>query len=444
MRSNGKARMRGWIGVATLAALAVSAGTASAYTVHGDWIATDYVTGFTPPSNLDEAAPIGLAFDGSANLFITDINAGTLHRVPPGGGTAAGTLIASGLGKPAGLAFSTDGKLYMARADQARVDEVSAADGSVVRRVATGLPCPTGLAIDPISSDLFASNKCGGGATMRIADPAGAGPKVTTYAQQRDDGLTFAPDGTLFAAADDARVDAIAATNSPNPGAARTIANVEDADGIAYAPAIPGRDAYLVVNRTNGEIDRVDLDGTITPIVTGASRGDLATVGPDHCIYADLQDRVIKLAPASGACEFATPGGQTVLGNRSSKRVVDTAIKASAPKSAKRRSRFNLKLKVSNKSKTAAHSVVVTDTLPKGVKFAKASSAKGVKCKRRGRTITCRKASLAAGKSFIVTLRVLSVSGKAYTNSAKVKSSDLDPKPGNNRSKSKTKVKRGR
>jgi hypothetical protein len=32
------------------------------------------------------------------------------------------------------------------------------------------------------------------------------------------------------------------------------------------------------------------------------------------------------------------------------------------------------------------------------------------------------------------------VRGKAYTNSAKVKSNDLDPAPGNNRSKSKTKV----
>jgi hypothetical protein len=444
MRSSSKARMHVRIGLAaTLAALALSAGTASAYTVHGDWIASDYVSGFTPPANADEAAPIGLAFDGSANLFITDIAAGTLHRVPPGGGTAAGTVIASGLGKPAGLAFGPDGRLYLGRADQGRIDEVSPANGSVVRKVATGIPCPTGLAIDPISADLFASNKCGGGATMRIAAPASASPKVTTYAQQRDDGLTFAPDGTLFAAADDSRVDAIAATNSPNPGSARTIANVEDADGIAYSPAQSGNDAYLVVNRTNGEIDRLDFDGTLTPIVTGAPRGDLVTVGPDHCIYAALQDRVIKLSPGSGECGFATPL-QNVLGDRSSRRVVDMAIKASGPKSAKRKSRFDLKLKVSNKSKTAAHSVVVTDTLPKGIKFVKARSAKGVKCKRRGRTLTCRKSSLAARKSFTVVVRVLSVRGTGYTNSAKVKSSDLDPKPGNNKSKSKTKVRRGK
>jgi hypothetical protein len=41
-------------------------------------------------------------------------------------------------------------------------------------------------------------------------------------------------------------------------------------------------------------------------------------------------------------------------------------------------------------------------------------------------------------------VRVLSVKGKRYTNTAKVKSSDLDPKPGNNKSKSKTRVRRGK
>src|SRR3954452_17550465 len=84
--------MRRVAGIATLAAFALSAGAASAYTVNGNWIATDYVTGFPQPSDPNSAGPIGLAFDASGNLLVTDINSGTLHRVPPGGGTAAGTL----------------------------------------------------------------------------------------------------------------------------------------------------------------------------------------------------------------------------------------------------------------------------------------------------------------------------------------------------------------
>jgi uncharacterized repeat protein (TIGR01451 family) len=163
-------------------------------------------------------------------------------------------------------------------------------------------------------------------------------------------------------------------------------------------------------------------------------------VGPDRCIYVDLRDRVIKLGPSTGRCLFATPAGQSVLGARVAERVVDTALKAKASKTVRRGSRFDLTLTVSNKSAIAAHTVVLTDTLPKGVKFAKARSSKGIKCRRRGRTVTCRKSSLAARKSFTVKLRVRSVSRSAYTNSAKVKSNDLDPAPGNNRSKSKTKV----
>jgi uncharacterized repeat protein (TIGR01451 family) len=178
-------------------------------------------------------------------------------------------------------------------------------------------------------------------------------------------------------------------------------------------------------------------------VLTGGSRGDLVTVGPDHCIYADLQDRVIKLGPSTGACGFATPL-QDVLGTRSSQRLVDVAIKATGSKAVKLRRTFALNLKVSNKSRNTAHTVVVTDTLPKGTKFEKARASKGVKCKRRGSKVTCRKSKLAGRKSFVVSLRMRSLRGKAYTNSAKVKSNDLDPVPGNNRSKSKTKVKRAR
>src|SRR4051794_33484364 len=110
--------------IAVLAAGCLSAGPAAAYTAQPGWVASDYVTGFATPSSGEEAGPLGLAFDAGGNLYVTDINAGTLHRVPPGGGTAASTLVATHLGKAAGLAFGVDGKLYMARADQARVDEI--------------------------------------------------------------------------------------------------------------------------------------------------------------------------------------------------------------------------------------------------------------------------------------------------------------------------------
>jgi hypothetical protein len=85
----------------------------------------------------------------------------------------------------------------------------------------------------------------------------------------------------------------------------------------------------------------------------------------------------------------------------------------------------------------------VTDTIPKGTKFVRARSIKGVACKSRknSRTVTCKKTSLAKGKSFSVKLLVRGVRGKTYVNAAKVKSNDLDPAPGNNKSRSTTKIK---
>ena len=422
---------------AAVGAIALScAGAAQAYETSAGWVATDYATGFDHSSG---AGPVGLAFDGSGNLLVANSPTASLHKVPPGGGTAAATKIHDGYGHAAGLAFDRSGHLYMARGTQNDVVELNPANGEIVRTVAAGLPCPVGLATDPVSGDLFVSNVfCRGGAIMRISNFTSGPGKVTKYAGDQDaDGLTFAPDGTLYAAGG-TRILRISGTDTKSPGTVSVVAELPNVDGIAYAPATTAEPEYLVAVRTDGEIDRVEMNGDATAIVTGASRGDLVTVGPDHCVYADLQDRVIKLGPSIGSCAFAS---QDVLGARSTRRIVDTAIKATAVKAVKRGSRFVLTLKVSNKSRNAAKSVVVTDVLPKGIRFAAARSAGATKCTRRVRTITCRRAKLAARKSFTITLRVRSISGKAYTNSAKVRSSDLDPAPGNNRSKSRTTVK---
>jgi uncharacterized repeat protein (TIGR01451 family) len=425
-----------------LALMPAAAGAAS-YRVEPGWSANDYATGF--PYYEKGVGPVGLAFDGAANLLVTDARAGALYKVPPGGGDASSHKVRDGYGIAAGLAWDKNGRLYMARRDHGDVIEINPANGDVVRTVAGGMPCPVGLATDPISGDLFVSNNfCGGGAIMRITG-FGSGPGVARpYAGSQDaDGITFAPDGTLYAASEDSilRIDG---TNTTTPGKVSEFARVTNADGIAYAPATPTDDEYLVVNRTTGEIDRVDFDGRINPIVTGTSRGDLVTVGPDHCIYATLQDRILKLGPATGACFFAPPlqPGIGVLGNRVAARTVDMAIKAKAPKSVKRGRRLTLTLTVRNRSGVNSHAVTVTDTLPRGTKFVRARrSVKGVTCKVRKRTVTCRKSSLAKRKSFAIKLLVRSRTGSSYTNSARVKSNDLDPAPGNNKSKSKTKAK---
>jgi uncharacterized repeat protein (TIGR01451 family) len=447
------ARKAAALAAVTITALA-GAASAQAYQAAGGWTASDYATGFPyqPGAGEDSAGPVGVAFDRNGNLLVSDVASAALYKFAPGGGSATTSKVRGGYGQAAGLTFDKDGRLYMARGTQHDVVELNPANGEIVRTVVTGLPCPVGLATDPISGDLFVSNVfCKGGAIMRITGFSGGPGVARPYAGTQDaDGLTFAPDGTLYAAGG-TKVVRIEGTNSSSPGRVSDVANVPEVDGIVYAPATPLDDEYLVVVRNDGQIDRVDFNGALTPVLTGGSRGDLVTVGPDRCIYATLQDRVIKLGPATGQCNFAVPAGnpgsQGVLGQRVASHLVDMSVKSKSPKKVKRGRRMTLTLTVANKSKAnnAAHSLTVTDTIPKGTRFVKARSAKGVKCKgkKSKRTVTCTKSSLAKGKSFKVKITVLARSGRRYTNAAKVKSKDLDPAPGNNKSRSKTKVVKG-
>jgi uncharacterized repeat protein (TIGR01451 family) len=439
--------------VAIALALAI-AGSAQAYQAAPGWTASDYVTGFTFATG--GAGPGGLAFDGSGNLFVGVNTSATLHKVPPGGGTASSTMLRGGYPSITGLTFDKSGRLYMARVNQHDVVELNPANGAVIRTAATGFACPVGLATDPISGDLFVSNiSCANGGIFRISNFQNGPGTATRYAGTQDgDGLTFAPDGTLYAAGGNTIVR-IAGTNASDPGSAAVIADVPTADGIAYAPATTTSDAFLVAARNDGEIDRVGLDGSVTPVVTGGSRGDLVTVGPDQCMYADLQDRVIKVGPSLGNCAFSPPAGPAaggdgggdgggVVGQGTAGRTVDTAVRAKAPKRVRRGKRFALDVVVTNLSQNVAHSPVTTDTLPRGTKFVGARSAKGVSCKRRGkRSIACSMKSLEGGKSFTVKILVRAARGSSYTNSASVSSNDLDPSPGNNKSRSRTRLRRG-
>jgi uncharacterized repeat protein (TIGR01451 family) len=122
---------------------------------------------------------------------------------------------------------------------------------------------------------------------------------------------------------------------------------------------------------------------------------------------------------------------------------VDTGVKATAPKRVRRGSRFTLRLKVANSSSNLAHTPTVVDTLPRGTTFVRALASKGVSCQRRGNSsMTCRRNSLAGTQSFTVKIVVKAMRGSRYTNSANVRSKDLDARPGNNASRSRTKVMR--
>jgi len=270
-----------------------------AYTTSSGYAATDFATGFVNASNL---GPVGLAFDQSGNLFVMNYTTGYLYRFGQSGGAAssANQVNSSSIGgAPAGLTFTKDGRLYVALQGGA-VDELNPADGTIVRTVA-GICSATGIATDPLSGDLFVSG-CGG--VYRISNVASAAPVVSVYAAIGSDGLSFGPDGTLY----NNGIDAISGTNTTTPGAATFIASVSTADGVAVAASDKlNQPPFLLVNRNDGIITKVDLTQNppvLTNIFSGGSRGDLAIVGPDGCLYATQTDRVIKVTNADGTCSL--------------------------------------------------------------------------------------------------------------------------------------------
>jgi sugar lactone lactonase YvrE len=311
--------MRQGLGIArtTLVAAVLCAalpGVAHAYSTAPGYTASDYATGF-PSSSADDWGPIGIAFDTSDNLYVADNVDGNIYRFEPGGGTASGATrltqspISGGI---TGLAVAPSGALYLARYHTGDVVQVDPLTGAVLRVVAD-VPCATGLAIDPVSGDLFVSENQCGSTIYRASGFASGQGTVTPYATVRGvDGLTFAPDGTLYAESD-GTIAAISATTSSTPGAVRTIASAPTADGIAYARSVGGQPPFLVVNRNNGLITRVDLGpdhGTESDIFSGGSRGDFVAVDSSGCLFITQTSSIVRIAGPGGGCVFAptTPG----------------------------------------------------------------------------------------------------------------------------------------
>jgi streptogramin lyase len=220
---------------------------------------------------------------------------GVLYRFGSLGGVASATTQVNATpigGAPTGLAFGKDGHLYLARQSASDVLEINPTTGSIVRTVASGVPCATGIATDPLSGDLFVSTVgCSSIGVMRLSSFASGPATITGYASPgTTDGVTFAPDGALYAAVFGQSIVRIAGTNAPTPGGVTTLANVPSSDGTAVAASSdPSRPPFIFANRNDRIISRIDLTTTpptLSTVANAGTRGDFVAVGPDGCLYA--------------------------------------------------------------------------------------------------------------------------------------------------------------
>ncbi|HEU4657675.1 MAG TPA: hypothetical protein VFR97_09130 [Capillimicrobium sp.] len=292
------------------------ASSAEGYVAGNGAAASDFATGFEFSADR-RVGPVGVAFDRSGQLYVSAL--AHLYRFGPDGGRAADARVSVAPAGRAltGLTFGADGRLYAARLTgqtMGDVVELDPANGAVRRIVAAGIPCPVGLATHPLTGALYVSTVACGDDVRRIEDPGSIVPRTSVVLSGLAvDGLTFAPDGTLYLAHEPDAGGATISALGPN-GSRRALASVPNADGVALGVPEPAGSAipFLVVNRTDGVVTKVDLRDATHPqtdLVVGGSRGDLIAVGADGCLYATQTDRVLKVTNADGSCRLVPSGG---------------------------------------------------------------------------------------------------------------------------------------
>jgi sugar lactone lactonase YvrE len=291
--------------------LVVAASSAVAAETPPSVRAQDFATGFTVADN---KGPIGVAFDPAGRLYVGSGDG--IHRFgPEGGRMGPETRLSHRVpGKRVtGLAFDAEGRLFAGWTEpdgNGGIVQVDPVSGAMIRVVADGLRCPVGLAISPVTGDLYVSQVTCQPRILRITNPASDGAQVATFAEGFvADGLTFTPDGTLWVAHEP--LDGGMTVSRYDSGRRTGVAAIPAVDGVAVS-----RDGtFLIGVRTDGRITRADLRNGLTgDVLTGGSRGDLAAAGPDGCLYATQSDRVLKLTNADGGCTGDTSSGPVAPG----------------------------------------------------------------------------------------------------------------------------------
>ena len=282
----------------------------------------------------------GMAFDSDGSLYVADFPTGNIYKIPPGGGKAdSSTLITkTALGPTvASLVIDKDGNLFASRDattgnfNTGAVFKIDPSNGTITQTIATDLTCPSALALDPISGDLFADDSCSGAgsdnaALWRISGQDTLTPKTTVYAMfpgTPNANISIASSGTIYAwavsghGAGVPRVAQISGTDGPATptvtllpdfqlAALGMLANGTQANGDAqtlfFNPFDAGTNTSLGIGTGDLTIKPRSLGVTLA---TGGGANNLVR-GPDGCVYAAQGDGVFKITDTHGNCTYAS------------------------------------------------------------------------------------------------------------------------------------------
>jgi len=263
------------------------------------------------------------AFDTAANVIVSDFYTGALYKFSAAGGAVPSTAILGNVGQTVQQpVFGLDGSLYVSRGStgsgftSGNILRVSPSTGAVLATVATGLTCPSGLAVDPLSGDLFFTDTCSGGGSdnaslWRIQGPASATPTTVVYAtlsSTPNTPVSFAPDGTIYGVTGYSGAGAVVridGTNRPQPAAVTVLSGISSDFPPTIGQTTANGAAKSLIVHSGGQLKLVDITTvpfTTTVMATGTI--STGTIGIDGCLYAGTNNVIYRLTSANGTCGF--------------------------------------------------------------------------------------------------------------------------------------------
>jgi hypothetical protein len=297
--------------------------------------ATGFATGSLFFSNVNYGGCSGVApgtFFGGSAYFPNFLN-GDLFKLEPTGGVVSNANRLSTLGPTLGwLVVGKDGRLYGLRSgtggnfNTGIVIELDPSTGGILRTLASNLTCPAGLAVDPLSGDLFFIDQCFGAGSdnpslFRVRNPGSASPTLTVYAtlpSTPNGQIVFSPKGSIYAVSNyllqNPTVVRVSGTDGPNPPTVTPLSGVFSNYWLNIGGVGPDGEATVLITLNNGKLRLTDIT-TNPPTVTAELTDNVGggTIGPDGCLYMPNANAVYKLTDPSGGCSFLPTNAAPLL-----------------------------------------------------------------------------------------------------------------------------------
>ncbi len=264
------------------------------------------------------SAPRNLAFDGNGNLYISDFNGERVYVLAPTGslttfaGTGAvgsagdnGAATQAQLNHPAGLAFDSQGSLYIADSGNHLVRRVKQGAITSYARAST----PAGLAFDGLGSLYIADIAA---ADIIVISPSGSASTLPVPAVD----VSFSVGAGVYASV---------GTEVLLIGTGYSVAAVAGAGNLASGDGGPATNARLnhpsgaavdssgnvyIADRDNNRIRSVHPDGTIVTIAGNGFAGNSGDGGP--ALQAELNSPSSVSIDSSGNLYIADTGNSRI------------------------------------------------------------------------------------------------------------------------------------